>query len=49
MKDRDENYKILEDRRDSVRKLVKDVNAKIDEWKNNEAVKKRNAETKDQG
>ena len=32
----------------SLRKLVKNVNVKIDEWKNSEAVK-RNAETQDPG
>ena len=38
LKDIDENYKVLEERRDSVRRLVKEVNAKIDDWKNNEAL-----------
>ena len=34
LKDIEDNYKVLEERRDSVRRLVKEVNAKIEDRKN---------------
>ena len=37
----DKNYKVLEERRDAVRIICKEVNEKIDKWRNDEAVRKR--------
>ena len=34
IKDIEDNYKVLEERRDSVRRIAKEVNAKIEERKN---------------
>jgi hypothetical protein len=37
----DKSYKTLEERRDAVREICREVNEKIDKWRNDEAVRKR--------
>ena len=49
LKDIEDTYKVLEERRDSVRRIVKEVNAKIEERKNEETIKQRAEETRELG
>ena len=49
LKEFEDNYMVIEERRDAVRMIAKEVNAKIEERKNEDAVKQRNEETRELG